>query len=258
MSGRNNHSIEENFIDCNHRRDEQITAFVPDIKINQVSEWLMNLTENDIKNKPFPLKKFLSDSFYYPGSGTDGNPVAFLGRYCQSFIYVDHWVSEERVLDAIKKTPFTGYKTVAQRNLTPEELCPDLNGIPVDTQRGYAVWLVLERNADKTDDFGPKRLNMVFLGAEAGPAYQVIYQRNGFIPKCLAIVQCSELLDDDRRGGDFQRLVLANPPQFMFTGSWSVLPRTPWHGYETHVFRIGLGHGGYKSYDLWINNQFIK
>lgn len=248
MPDKNDDAIVENFIDCNHERDKKITAVVPDIKINEVPRWLMNLTEDDIQNKPFPLKKFLSDSCYYPGSDTDGNPVAFLGRYCQSFIYVDHCTTEEQVLNAIKNSPFTGYKTVAQRNLSPEELCHNLKG-------DYAVWLVLDRNEDKTDDFGPKRLNMVFLGAEAGPAYHVIYQRNKFIPKWFAIVQCSELLYDQERGGEFQRLVLENPPQFMFTGSECPVPRTPWCGYETNVFGITLS---YKRYDLWINKRFIE
>jgi hypothetical protein len=247
----NNHAeFKENFVDYNHVRDRQITAVVPDIKINQVPQWLLNLTEDDIKNKPFPLKKFLSDSCYYPGCGTDGNPVAFFGRYCQSFIYVDHGVTEAKVLDDIKKTSFTGYKILARRNLTPEELCPDLKGISVNTKEGYAVWLVLERAADKTDDFGPQRLNIVFLGAEAGPAYQVIYLRNGFIPKCLAIVQCSELRDDQV----FQRLVLANPPQFMFSGrhGTDASPTTSWCGYKRNIFGIPLS---YKRYDLWIHNS---
>ena len=255
MSKKNDDAIVENFIDCNHERDKKITALVPDIKINQVPEWLMSLTRDDIKNKPFPLEDVLADSCYYPGCGTDGNPIAFLGRYCQSFIYVDHCVTGQELLDAIKNKPFAGYKSVAQRNLIPEELCHNLNGIPVDTKKGYAVWQVMERNEDRTDDFGPKRLSLVYLGAEAAPAYYVIYQRNGFIPKWLAIVQCSELLDDWGSSKGFRKLVLKNPPQFMFTGSESPKPRTPWCGYETNVFGITLS---YKRYDLWINKRFIK
>lgn len=257
MPDKNDDAIDENFIDCNRERDKQITEIVPDIKINKVPEWLINLTEYDIKNKSFPLKSVLSESCYYPGCGTDGNPIAFLGRYCQSFIYVDHWITENELLDAIKNRPFAGYKPVAQRNLTPEDLCHNLNGIPVDTQKGYAVWQVMERNDDKTDDFGPIRLSLVYLGAEAAPAYHVIYQRNGFIPKWISIVQCSELFNDWGSGKGFKELILENPPQFMFTGrdGGPPVPTASWCGYEKNVFRITLS---YKRYDLWINRRFIK
>jgi hypothetical protein len=214
----------------------------------------MNLTEDDINNKPFPLLSVLSDSCYYPGCGTDGNPVAFLGRYCQSFIYIDHWVIREDFLNNIRRRPFTGYKTVAQRNLTPEELCPDLKG-------DYAVWLVVERKADKNDDFGPKRLSLLYIGADAIPTYQVIYQRNGIAPKILAIIQCNELLNNWGTGKGFKQLVLENPPQLMFTGHDGGLPvpRTPWRGYEERVFYINLSYECcFKRYDLWINRYFNR
>ncbi len=46
-----------------------------------------------MKRQPLPLRELLEGALYYPSSGTDGDPVKYMGTLIQSFVYTDYGAS---------------------------------------------------------------------------------------------------------------------------------------------------------------------
>ena len=49
--------------------------------------WLTKRSAASMKNGSFPLDRILRASLFYPTSGLDGDPVRYLSRSVQSFVY---------------------------------------------------------------------------------------------------------------------------------------------------------------------------
>lgn len=165
---------------------------------------ILTLTANKIQQGPFPLKKLLKESLYYPACDIDGELI----RYCNlhfskfgicSFVYADYQTGEDRLLEHLDE--FLGYHLLAHRHLTPEDIGADkplempeyIN--PEEYRRfqdewhPFAHWAVLERNDEYGDDHGPKRFSLFFLGAEGVAAYEGLYNVNRITPKAIALIQ---------------------------------------------------------------------
>lgn len=157
---------------------------------------------------PLPLKDILVDSLYYPASGTDGDPVACFAGRVHSFVYVDYGVSRANLEQTLLAAPFAGYHTLARRAVARGELAPlgwspaisptgaenaklqiFLNGHGIDPSAAYCEWLVFERNANRSEEYGPHRFSMLFLLADGAASYQALYSRNRIAPAILAIIQ---------------------------------------------------------------------
>lgn len=52
--------------------------------------WHTKLSADSMKDQPLPLDRILRGSLFYLASGLDGDPVGYLSRSVQSFVYADH------------------------------------------------------------------------------------------------------------------------------------------------------------------------
>lgn len=64
---------------------------------------------------------FASRVVFYPGSGTDGQPVKFFGsrRVAHCFIYADYGIARDHVLRELGEAghPFAGYRSAGRTEL---------------------------------------------------------------------------------------------------------------------------------------------
>ncbi len=167
--------------------------------------YLNNLSKEDFQSSKLPLTDLLENSLYYPASDVDGGVI----KYCNtrfrnlnivSFIYCDYATGEREFLR--EKDSFLGYKLWQSRSLQINELIP--NGwrpkTPPNTRRReyeeyksswkpFARWMVYERDHDRSEDHGPKRFSLMFVGGEGVATYQALYWSNNRFPNALAIIQ---------------------------------------------------------------------
>ena len=59
---------------------------IDQIKAMETPQWLMELTPEKVKNDALPLGDILQDSLYYPGAGSDGKVVKWLGGNVSAFM----------------------------------------------------------------------------------------------------------------------------------------------------------------------------
>ena len=170
----------------------------------------------DDNDRPcFDRKKFFdSRTVYYPGSGTDGQPVELcaLSHAAHTFIYVDYGVERDR-LDAFvngREQCFRGYKIahsekVSEDALWPGGWTPHVSESDLRRSRNSCVvtwfgwFVVLNRRSDR-EGHVPRRLAILFIGADGITTYDRLYcQGDGTPPPYLAVIQ------DAGFGGGFAR-----------------------------------------------------
>ena len=124
---------------------------------------------------------------YYPGSGFDGNLVAVANKaHCvHSFLYVDYLVKKEELENMMDKGSFHGNHSIGRIEWSELDIMPNgsfpitVNYTPrmspmhfVDkTIEPYCFTEVLERNADKDDEWGAERFSITFLFADGIATY---------------------------------------------------------------------------------------
>ncbi len=86
--------------------------------------WLSELNAESITSGDFPLASLLQDSLYYAGAGVDGKPIRWLAGNLHSFIYTDYMLGRDRLLNAINSRNFRGYRILAQRDISFDQLTP--------------------------------------------------------------------------------------------------------------------------------------
>lgn len=162
---------------------------------------------------------FASRILYYPGSATDGHPISVFGKahavHC--FVYADSGFSkaelERQLTDPADHEHPMGYSLlslidVAERELTPhgwtrhEALSSDADEHFLATrppEGPFAVFAVLERNPDRGDDHGPKRLALLHIGGDGYATFDALFcQKNSRLPYAV-------LLQDHGFGGNWNR-----------------------------------------------------
>lgn len=137
----------------------------------------------------FPVARFFASRVvYYPGSGTDGQPVKFFGarHAAHCFVYVDYGISRDHVVGELAETghPFAGYRSVgrievSERDLTPNGWVPHLNEEQSSSlhhayEAPYAFFEILERRPGFGAEHGPQRLVILFLCADGVAAYDAL------------------------------------------------------------------------------------
>jgi hypothetical protein len=174
----------------------------------------------------------LADSVYYPACGFDGRPVQYLAGYCHSFIYVDWFIAESDVMQALSADgAFRGYELVNVQHLSMEELVGvhrwspepvdrNLDGDP-DYHSGnrkpyFAIWAIFDRMPGISDAYGPFRLSLLFICGDGVRTFESLYNSNGVRPAVVAIVQPGDAFGGNWTSyGDerkiFCRVVLQNP-----------------------------------------------
>ena len=164
-------------------------------------DWLVQMTPDRMCREPFPLRDLLSGSLYYPSSGFDGDPVAYLGGNYHSFVYVDYGKERSGLLSALAEPGFLGYQVLCHRPVVEEELIPR-GWLPVIPQgefrrppprswfrRRFCEWAIFERHTDLPDEHGPRRFSLLFLCADGVAAFQALYVGNLVAPGTVAIIQ---------------------------------------------------------------------
>ena len=201
-------------------------------------DWLAAYRPQD----PFPMGEFLrSRLVYYPGSGTDGQPVMTFGsaQHTHCFVYADYhktWASIEAELED-EVRGFRGYQRLNTVTLAVDDLVP--KGWTPHLQRGevrdwrtwqpecarnpYGKVVVLERDAALGDEHGAKRLAIVFLGADGIATYDALFCQPASVrPPHVVVLQDHGFggnYDQFGRGGLMERVALQAQalPRYLLT-----------------------------------------
>lgn len=234
--------------------------------------WLKNFRPGD----PFEWDAFLASRIvYYPGAGTDGQPVAVLGgsgaAHC--FVYVDYGLTRpavERQLDH-PQHGFMGYTpiarvTVAEHQLTPAGWVRHFQpGDPTPNRHfirtePYAFLEILQRRPGFGPDHGPDRLAIVFMGADGVAAYDALFCQGGR-PAPFAVV-----LQDHGYGGNYTTFgaggllhtIAVRTSRFPEMLLVATANTTPWPGYA-EIQEAVAGGGGMHQVNraLFLRNDLV-
>jgi hypothetical protein len=179
-----------------------------------VPTWISRYREGD----PFDQLAFFSSRIaFYPGSGTDGHPVAVFGASgaAHCFVFADYGVDEDRIRRTLSPTSeyrFRGYHVFAGLSLREDDITP--RGWVPHIEPGdrippggslfphvapFGFFVVLERDQGCDDDHGPERLAILFLGADGIATFDALFcQKHS---KGLYAL----LLSDHGYGGNYER-----------------------------------------------------
>ena len=183
-----------------------------------VPEWLKEYRRGGSR----PLADFLrSRIVYYPGARMDSDPVEVFGasHSAHCFIYADYMLAKEELLEELHANGFWGYDVLEEVSFSESEV---MRAIPWrrhflseaelrEAARGtaemreytrsepYALLVILERRLHFSDDHGPERLAILFLGADGIASFEAIFA-NGNAPRFFGFV-----LHDHGYGGNYNR-----------------------------------------------------
>ncbi len=222
--------------------------------------WLMAL--NDQLPDPIPIRDVLDGSLYYPSCALDGDPVRYLGGLVHSFVYVDYAVGRDAVLESLHdpRREFRGYHIIGWRDVTEHELAPEgwtpqcpgpEDGVAVTSERSpeapFAVWTVLERDADHDAAHGPDRFSLLYIGGEGVATFQALYGGNDCAPLVVAIIQPGHGFGLNWTNFEDPNMIFARSvrgnragrPRYLLWGQWAdTLPeRCCWPEYDRELQR---------------------
>ena len=225
---------------------------------SSLPDWLVRIEKASLPHQPFPLKELLAGSVYYPSSGFDGGPVANLGQWFQSFVYVDYGYSRSELREELVEHPFSGYQVIGVREVSVAELTPKGWSRPALTpaeservhhadqyrKQRFCDWIIFEREPSRPAQHGPLRFSLLYLCADGAAAFHALYVNNKLCPSALALIQPGygfgrNWTDFHDPQGILARTVMANPagtPEFLLYGGWG--PRkyfrsSPWPYHDT-------------------------
>lgn len=201
-----------------------------------VPVWLSELVD---PLGPIPMPDLLRHCVYYPSAGVDGTPVKYLGRYFQSFVYVDYGVGEQIVLNDLPN--FRGYDLIASRQVCQDELFPQgwrppelrpEDGNPTrnagSIKPPFAIWAVFDRKPEVCPEHGPKRFSLLYIGGEGAATYHALFYSHQVSPAVVALIQPGtgfggNWTDFENPNQILARLVRENPagmPGHLLYGGW--------------------------------------
>jgi len=164
-------------------------------------DWLMDINAESTDSM-IPIQKLLTDSFYYPSSGFDGDPIAYLSGNFYSFIYVDYGFDRKDLDNKLNHSGFLGYHLILSIDVNESDLTPKgWSAVSPSTDDGdpnkhgnwikqpFAKWMVFQRNDNLDDNHGAKRFSLLYLCADGVAAYQALYSSNKCTPLAVAIIQ---------------------------------------------------------------------
>lgn len=165
------------------------------------------------------LANFLSCKVvYYPGAGCDGRALAIFGQphSAHCFVHIDLTKTSQEIrgqLEPNHPDHCAGYTPVFQSTVTADELIHLLRLDMVHPFPGQenglqsALWTILARDQDRSEEHGPERLAFLHIQAEAVWACRNIWANPGQEP--FAVV-----LQDSGFGGNWDRFGGADAPLF--------------------------------------------
>ncbi|MCC5828725.1 MAG: caspase family protein [Phycisphaeraceae bacterium] len=220
--------------------------------------WLADFSEG----MPFSAADFFESRIvYYPGAGSDGQPVKLFGssHSTHCFIYVDYGIEQRQVKADLDhpQVGFAGYRCLARIRLTEADLVPHGWEPHIDfatppeprysfaSATFYGFLQILEREEDFDEEHGPKRLAIVFLGADGIATFDALFCQRTSIGVPFAVV-----LQDHGFGGNYDNFGGGGLLERIAL-SCNVLPRfllvadntNPWRGYVP-IPGLGREYGG--------------
>lgn len=194
-----------------HDKREQIVSYLSQYK-EETPLWLENYTEGN--NVSF--SDIMSSRIgYYPGSGYDGTliKVGNMSHTVHSFLYVDYWLKKVDLINHLKQpNSISGYHCIGRIEWTQKDIMPNgvypltVERVPQICEEGmfvnhkekpYCFTDIMERDADKGDDWGAYRFAITFLFADGiATYYQLFCKEFGKAPWIF-------LLQDHGFGGNY-------------------------------------------------------
>lgn len=214
-----------------------------------LDEWIRIAQKGEL----IPLPEILKDSVYYPACGLDGDPIKYLGKQFQSFVYVDYGVGRDEVFRRLEH--FKGYELEVCRELEPNALVPTgwvqcqfarMNNVPEPIvrliQEPFAIWALYRRQLNYSDDHGPTGFSLLYIGGDGVATFHELYHSVQIAPAVICLIQPGtgfggNWTDFEAQHGMLARLVLGNPagrPRFLLyggAGNGQFYRRAPWPGY---------------------------
>lgn len=185
--------------------------------------WLEKITPENF-DKSFDIQQVLTQSAFYPASGTDGSHIpVFSHKGIVSFVNVDYSLPKEQVEQAMKYDFIgVGYRLIGIKHIGEDEITP--NGfhpvnIPFNKHEKerldklpevlksmnavgftpFALWAVYELDPDaKVKSSGKaERFSLLHIGGEACATFDATYLANGLNPGAIAIIRPSQGYGDN-------------------------------------------------------------
>ena len=223
-----------------------------------VPDWLHNYQ----RDEPFDRKAFFSSRVvFYPGSGYDGQPVKLFGgtRTAHCFVYVDYRAEAGSIRAALQDASphrFKGYTPLDFSEVRQDELAPHgwkqhvcstetakFNRFADSFADPYAMLVILEREADFDETHGPKRLAVLFLGADGIATFDALWCQGEHDPPYCIVVQ------DHGFGGNYSSfghggLLARLADRCNVRPDWLLVAKNSrqWSGYQP-VSRLGAPEG---------------
>lgn len=149
-------------------------------------DWLLRWTPAD----GFDAARFFGErTVFYPGSGQDGHEVAIFNgaRAACCFVRCDYLMTRARIFAELGRAPFIGYRRVGQVDVPLASLVPDGFDPHLDYSRRkrwsgenapFAFMMVFERERERDEDHGAKRIAVLFVGADGIETFDAIYAQD--------------------------------------------------------------------------------
>lgn len=161
--------------------------------------WLA-VGEREAADIPSLCRKFLSSRLvFYPGSGSDGDPIAVFNRSraAHCFVHVDYGMTREK-LEGELKAGFRGYESLLRVEVKERDLVanwvrhvpPPEPGPPFRPVSPYGFIEIFARKASFDGAHGAERFAVLFLAADGYAAFDALFcQANGVPPPFCVVVQ---------------------------------------------------------------------
>lgn len=210
---------------------------------------------------------------FYPGSGTDGQPVKFFGspHAAHSFVFADYGVTKDHLLQELGDDgrPFAGYRSAGRTELSESDLTPSgwtphihSHDVPLSSIRQgepYGFIEILERRDGFDDSHGPKRLAILFLWADGVAAYDALFCQSQAKPSFAIVLQDHGVGGNWTtfgRGGSLEQLASTTGrfPEFLLVADNTLA----WNGYSV-VEGADASRGGMHNNErrLWRRDRPI-
>lgn len=173
---------------------------------------------------------------YYPGAGFDGNLVK-VGNWSHSvhcFLHADYGISKEELEHELGKDGcFAGYHSIGRVDWSDTIRVDGHQGL-LDDVEPYCFMEIFERNMDKDESWGAKRIAVTFLYADGIQTYKQLFVNQYKKAPWLFLLQDHGFggnYDRFGRGGALDRIIRKGvKPEFVICG----VDTDIWGGY----FRI--------------------
>jgi hypothetical protein len=226
-----------------------IADYLRQNEAEELPAWLANANPN----QDFPREAFFESRIvYYPGGLYDGHPVKAFGSAgaAHCFIYADFSYDAKlfQVLDAHYHeegyaAAFLGYHCLFRKNILEQELLVrpwnppnirlDYNVFARNAMKNpFALLEVLERNEDRGDEHGPRRLAILFIAGCGYATFHALFtQRLAYRPFGILVQDHGFSGNPDRFGRDGMLEQLAQQydkyPKYLL-----VEDHNAWNGYR--------------------------